>query len=225
MNGWGCEDDPKGEAHGRTFVPPPFACLTEAAANSMTLPSKLLFLPGASGNTGFWLPVAGMLTRPAIHVHMGWPGFRRTAREADVNGINGLVARVLAEVDQPTAVVAQSIGGVIAVLAALERPQAITHMVLTVTSGGIDTAALGAQDWCPEFLAAHPELPHWLTDFKTDLTDRLRSIRIPTLLLWGDADPISPRAVGQRLATLLQNARLHVLPGSTHSCRGRCAAR
>lgn len=39
---------------------------------------------------------------------------------------------------------------------------------------------------------------------------------LPTLLLWGDADPISPVKVGQRLAALLPRAELHVCPGGGH---------
>jgi pimeloyl-ACP methyl ester carboxylesterase len=182
----------------------------------VSLPSKLLFLPGASGNTGFWLPVAGRLTHGATHTHIGWPGFGPTPAESGVSGIEGLVSRVLAEVDQPTALIAQSMGGVVAAMAALERPNLITHLVLTVTSGGINTAGLGAQDWRPEFLAAYPLLPPWFADFRTDLTSRLGSIQAPTLLLWGDADPISPVAVGERLAMLLPNAKLHVLSGGAH---------
>jgi pimeloyl-ACP methyl ester carboxylesterase len=41
--------------------------------------------------------------------------------------------------------------------------------------------------------------------------------RIPTLLLWGDADPISPVQVGQRLAGLLPQSALYVLPGADHA--------
>jgi pimeloyl-ACP methyl ester carboxylesterase len=36
------------------------------------------------------------------------------------------------------------------------------------------------------------------------------------LLVWGDADPISPVVVGRRLAALFANAELVVLPGGTH---------
>ena len=39
---------------------------------------------------------------------------------------------------------------------------------------------------------------------------------MPTLLLWGDAVPISPVAVGQRLQRLLPRSRLVVLPGGQH---------
>jgi pimeloyl-ACP methyl ester carboxylesterase len=36
------------------------------------------------------------------------------------------------------------------------------------------------------------------------------------LLLWGEADPISPVAVGERLAALLPQSRLQVIPGADH---------
>ena len=36
------------------------------------------------------------------------------------------------------------------------------------------------------------------------------------LLLWGDADPISPVAVGQYLAEVFPDADLHVFEGGGH---------
>ena len=53
-------------------------------------------------------------------------------------------------------------------------------------------------------------------DERRDLTGELGRIRAPVLLLWGDADPISPVAVGERLAELLPNAELVVTEGGTH---------
>jgi pimeloyl-ACP methyl ester carboxylesterase len=44
----------------------------------------------------------------------------------------------------------------------------------------------------------------------------LSALRIPTLLLWGDADPISPVEAGRRLAAVLPQAELHVIPGGGH---------
>ncbi len=133
-----------------------------------------------------------------------------------VNGIDDLVAGVVAEIDQPTALIAQSMGGVIAMRAALERPSVVTHLVLTATSGGLNMADLGGRDWRPEFLAANPSAPRWFTDFRASLSPNLRSIDVPTLLLWGDADPISPITVGERLASLLPRAELHVVTGGDH---------
>lgn len=182
----------------------------------MNNPSKLIFLPGASGNTDFWKPAAKLLCHPASHVHFGWPGFGPTPHDPAVNGIEDLVDRVVSELDQPTAIIAQSMGGVVALLAAIKRPELITHLVLTVTSGGIDVSDLAAQDWRPAFIEANPHLPKWFTELKLDLTPAISLIQAPTLLLWGDADPISPIAVGERLASLLPHARLHVFAGGNH---------
>jgi len=180
------------------------------------MPSKLLFLPGALGRTELWWPLANLLTHPATKVHLGWPGFGSTPPDPRVNGIDDLVAKVIAEIDQPTALIAQSMGGVIAIRAALERPDLITHLVLSVTSGGMDMTDLGAQDWRPSFHEENPSLPRWFSTFREDLTPKLHKVRIPTLLLWGDADPISPVSVGLRLASLLPEAELHIFAGGEH---------
>lgn len=187
-------------------------------------PSKLLFLPGASGNVGFWQPVADRLVHPGARQHLGWPGFGPTPPDPRVGGIDDLVARVVAEIDQPTALIAQSMGGVIAMRAALERPDLVTHVVLTVTSGGIDITDLGACDWRPEFFAANPAVPRWFSSCTDNLAPSLHLLTVPALLLWGDADPISPVAVGQRLASLLPHATLHVAPGGTHELANLLAA-
>jgi pimeloyl-ACP methyl ester carboxylesterase len=39
---------------------------------------------------------------------------------------------------------------------------------------------------------------------------------MPTLLIWGDSDPISPVAVGTRLREMLPRATLVVIAGGTH---------
>ena len=182
----------------------------------ITSPDQLLFLPGASGNTQFWHPVAQKLATRAQKFHVGWPGFGDTPSIPGVNSMDDLVVRVLDDIDQPTALVAQSMGGIVAVRVALERPELITHLTLTVTSGGVDMSALGAHDWRPDFAAANPTLPSWFLDDQTDLRLRLAELRMPVLLLWGDSDPISPVRVGQRLAQLLPRAELHVFPGADH---------
>lgn len=179
-------------------------------------PQQLLFLPGASGNRQFWQPLARQLRHPARQVHLGWPGFGDTPAQADVQGMDDLVDLVLQRIDQPTALVAQSMGGIIAVRAALARPALITHLVLSVTSGGVDMGALGASDWRGDYAAAYPQLPRWFVDDHSDLGPRLGQLRMPVLLLWGDCDPISPVAVGQRLAKLLPRACLRVVPGADH---------
>lgn len=180
------------------------------------LPSRLIFLPGASGNTEFWRPAAQCLAYPAEQVHIGWPGFGPTPADPRINSLDDLVARLVPEIDQPTALVAQSMGAIVAMRAALQRPEQVTHLVLSVTSGGVNMPALGAQDWRPEFTAENPGLPRWFIDDQRDLGPRLAELQIPVLLLWGDADPISPVCVGEHLARLLPRATLHVLHKAGH---------
>jgi len=59
-------------------------------------------------------------------------------------------------------------------------------------------------------------LPDWFTSYHDDLAPQLSTLRIPALLLWGDADPISPVQVGERLAGLLPQANLQLIPGGDH---------
>ena len=164
----------------------------------------------------FWLPAADLVRHPAQKRHMGWPGFGPTPADPGVNGIDDLVAMVADEMDGPCALVAQSMGGVVAIRAALARPEYVTHLVLAATSGGMDIAGLGAQDWRALVRKEFPTLPDWFLNHQEDLTPQLSALHMPVLLLWGDADPISPVAVGQQLARHLPHARLQVFNGADH---------
>jgi len=175
-----------------------------------------MFLPGASGNIQFWRPVSAKLRHPGARHFLTWPGFGGVPPEPGVSGIDDLVRRVVGGIPGPVALLAQSMGGVIAVREALEKPDLIRRLVLSVTSGGIDVASLGAEDWRPTYRENNPGLPLWFADERQDLTERIREIAIPVLLLWGDADPISPVAVGRRLAELFPSAELVVFEGGTH---------
>lgn len=183
---------------------------------SSAVPSQILFLPGALGRTQLWEPVAGLLFHHALKRHIGWPGFGSTPPDRHVNGINDLVAMVAARINQPTVLIAQSMGGVIAVRVALEKPELITHLVLTATSGGINVEALGGQDWRPSFHESNPQLPRWFSAYQEDLSEKLPTVPIPTLLLWGDSDTFSPVCVGEHLASLLPCTQLHVVEGGGH---------
>ncbi|WP_341677021.1 alpha/beta fold hydrolase [Niveibacterium sp. SC-1] len=179
-------------------------------------PTQLLFLPGALGRTGFWQPVAARMAHPAEHHFLGWPGFGDEPADPAVRGLDDLVTRVITRIDRPTALIAQSMGGLIAMRAALEKSEWVTHLVLSATSGGIDVAALGGAEWREAFQAANPQLPRWFADRHEDLSARLPAMQAPTLLLWGGVDAISPLRVGERLRALLPDAVLHYFPRGEH---------
>lgn len=50
-----------------------------------------------------------------------------------------------------------------------------------------------------------------------DLPEQSGAIAVPTLLVWGDRDPIAPLAEGRRLERALPRARLVVFPGAGHA--------
>ncbi len=185
---------------------------------------RVLFLPGAGGQGVFWRPVAERLPFPCDPVLFDWPGLGDVPPDPRVRSIDDLVSLVLDRMDRPVDLIAQSMGGVVAIRAALERPAMVRRLVLAVTSGGVDLSRFRAADWRPDYRREFPTAASWILDRGPDMSDRIRTVEAPMLLLWGDADPISPVAVGEYLAGLLPNARLVVINGGGHTmARDRAA--
>ena len=116
----------------------------------------------------------------------------------------------------PVELIAQSMGGLIAIKAALRSPTNIRRLVLTATSGGLPVDNLGGADWRPKYREEFPQAVSWITEHREDLSPSLPAITAPTLLLWGEYDIISPLAVGERLAAVLPNAKLQCIQGGHH---------
>ncbi len=179
--------------------------------------SRVVFLPGAGGDPAFWKPVADRLGPSIDAVRLAWPGLGHVPPRDDVRGFDDLVRLTLETMDRPVDLVAQSMGGVVAIRAALARPDRVRRLVLAATSGGIDVNALGAADWRPDYRRDFPQAAPWVFAPVADVTDRVPSITAPALLIWGDADPISPVAVGRRLGSLLPHATLVVIRAGDHA--------
>ncbi|WEK48651.1 MAG: alpha/beta fold hydrolase [Candidatus Kaistia colombiensis] len=179
----------------------------------------IFFLPGAGGSASFWRPVSERLELAEDRRFFAWPGLGNEPPDPDVRSIDDLVGRVLdalAAAPGPSVLVAQSMGGYVAMQAALAVPHRIRRIVLTVTSAGVPMGELGASNWRESYRASFPQAAGWIADPTEDLSARLPGISAPCLLLWGDSDPISPVAVGERLLGLLPHARLHILAGADH---------
>jgi pimeloyl-ACP methyl ester carboxylesterase len=178
------------------------------------LATPLLYLPGAGGSAGFWRPVAE--TIGGRFELLSWPGLGQEPADPNINSIDDLVSLTLSRIDGPVDLVAQSMGGYVAVKVALAAPARIRRLVLAVTSAGVPMAALGSADWRSDYVRNFPAAAGWIASPTLDLSAQIGAIKAPTLLLWGDADPISPVAVGQRLDSLLPHSSLHVIPGGGH---------
>jgi pimeloyl-ACP methyl ester carboxylesterase len=178
---------------------------------------RLLLLPGAGADPAFWRPAGDRLPAAWPKHYYGWPGLGDQPADPAVSSIDDLVAMVEAELEPgPVDLIAQSMGGVVALSVALRNPGKVRRLVLTATSGGVDVADLTRFDWRANYRREYPAAGTWITEARVDLTARVSSIACPTLLLWGEADPISPLAVAERLLALLPDARMHVVRGGDH---------
>ena len=183
----------------------------------MTAPRRVLFLPGASGDGRFWQPVAERLPVAWRKTFFDWPGLGRIPPRPDLGGLADLARLVLDGAGAgPVDLVAQSMGGVVAMMVALARPERVRRIVLTATSAGIDITPFAPEDWRPEYAQEYPDAAPWILTERPDLSARLPTMTAPTLLVWSDADPISPLGVGRRLAQILPRAELVVIPGVDH---------
>jgi pimeloyl-ACP methyl ester carboxylesterase len=182
----------------------------------MLMAPQVTFFPGASGAGAFWDPVARRLPSDWTRHLLSWPGAGTEPHSPAVTGYADLVAQAAETVGDRGDVVAQSMGGVVAVGLALTHPEKIRRLVLVATSGGLDVGELGGGDWRAEYTAEFPDAARWVTEQHVDYSSQLASITVPTCLIWGDADPISPIAVGRALETALPNSVLHIVADGTH---------
>ncbi len=68
-----------------------------------------------------------------------------------------------------------------------------------------------------DYLAAGALSQIYLNTIKEDLTECARKISVPTLLVWGSEDNMTPLKDGKLFAELIKDSKLEVLPGVGHS--------
>ncbi|HUE28936.1 MAG TPA: alpha/beta fold hydrolase [Solirubrobacteraceae bacterium] len=177
---------------------------------------RIAFFPGAAGSPAFWAPVAERLPDRWEKTLLGWPGAGEQPHDPGVRSFEDLVRRAAGLLDEQTDIVAQSMGCVVAIGLALRHPERVRRLVLVAASGGIDVGALGGVEWRDEYVTAYPQAGRWLSTERPDYTAELARLAAPTLLVSGDADLLSPPAVGQRLRELIPGSSVRVLRGGTH---------
>jgi pimeloyl-ACP methyl ester carboxylesterase len=170
---------------------------------------RVVFLPGIGGRGAIWAAVAERLSEPD-HLLFDWPGFSDVPEDTHVRSLSDLVDLVLARIDAPVDLVAQSLGGVVATHLALRRPDLVRRLVLSGTSAGADVTPLGLN------ASRLPGAPSWFVRDDPDTTLLLPDIKVPVLLIWGEEDAINPPAVGEYLTRLFPSAKLVALPGASH---------
>jgi pimeloyl-ACP methyl ester carboxylesterase len=176
--------------------------------------APVVYLPGAGGRSSFWRPVADRLSYRLAPIVLGYPGFGDVPPMPTLRSTHDLYESLLQVLPAQFDLVAQSMGGVLALRIAIEHPERVRRLVIAALSGGVAMQSLGAVDWRGNFNADPPSAPTWFIEDRTDVSDRLGLVRAPTLLLFGSDDPIAPAAVGAFVQARIPNAALYVVDGS-----------
>lgn len=178
--------------------------------------NNLIFLPGASGSTTFWHPLIEKLPQQYRTKIIGYPGFGDTPESLEVKSFEDLTNYVVNQIHDESVIIAQSMGGIFAVAAALKKPHLVKGLVLIATSGGINLKRFNVQDWREAYRQAFLKYPDWFITTNVNYEEFLSDINIETLLIWGDQDPVSPVEVGTYLNQIFKNSRLHIVKGGDH---------
>lgn len=184
---------------------------------------NLVLLAGASGNTEFWSPLIELLPDRYTKQVIAYPSFHGIAANPDINSFDDLADYVVGQIKQPSILIAQSMGGIFAIKAALEKTALIKGLILIATSGGVNLERFQVQDWRNFYLQEYAEYPNWFTTTNVNYEEFISSIDIKTLLIWGDHDPISPTEVGKYLNHLIQKSDLYIVEGGDHQLAEKCA--
>ena len=82
---------------------------------------------------------------------VAYPSFGDYPDDVDVQNFEDLQDYVLNQIQQSSVVVAQSMGGIFAVQAALQKAEQVQALVLVATSGGIDLSPFQLADWREDY--------------------------------------------------------------------------
>ena len=154
--------------------------------NQMT--PTLLFLPGAGGDPAFWKPLGSLLPDQWNKTYLGWPGLGHQPPSPAVTSFADLVSMTEAALGHTRCdLLAQSMGGAVALQVALRNPGRVRRIVLTATSGGLDVTSMGAANWRAAYRQDYPQANLSIIEGWPDLTGALPSLDHPVLLLWETA--------------------------------------
>ncbi len=199
----------------------------------------VVLVHGLSGSTRWWDRNVPDLAKHYRVYLVNLPGFgafrRRAQRFVLAEATSWLLAWMEAVGLESAHFVGHSMGGYLSLKLAARRPGAVRRLVL-VDPAGMPSGRTMLGHLGPLLLAARYARPTFLpvlvrdalyagplTLLRTardllaeDVREDLRRIEAPTLLLWGENDPLVPPAVGNLLRQEIPDSRLLVLKGAAH---------
>ena len=120
---------------------------------------RVLLLLGAGRDREFWSPLAHPLPADCENIALAWSGLGISPTTPPLAG--STIAGVA--LTTPSDLIAQSMGGVVALRLAARYPEKVPRRVLVATSGGFDLAARDAEDGRDEYRRTYPDAAAWIT--------------------------------------------------------------
>lgn len=127
--------------------------------------------------------------------------------------------------DEPIDLCGLSLGGVLALNYAIERPDKVKSLVLIATPYKMPRMLLKLQNICFRFMpkSMFQQMGFEKKDYiglcksmmELDFTNRLDNISCPVMIVCGEKDNANKKAA-KELAMLLKNARLEIVSGAGH---------
>lgn len=203
--------------------------------------SPVALIHGLGGSSRWWGKNVDALAQRHTVAALDLVGFGRNAsffappRAMPPFGeMSALVARWLETFGERVHLVAHSMGGLIAIRLAAERPELLRSLTLVCAAGipfALDPAPhlrampqpiRGAvkitQFALPDFLRAGPTAVAvaGARILLTDVRTWLAAIEVPTLVVWGAHDPVVPLHYGEEMHRAVAGSRMVVLPNAAH---------
>lgn len=224
------------QSHRRIDLPP--YALWETRAGSGT---PVALLHGLSGSSRWWAKNIEALAERHLVAAVDLLGFGRTRRVRGLprllpsfDEVAALLARWLETFGEPVHFIGHSMGGQIGIRLAAERPDLVRSLMLVNAAGvpfRLDPrphmrtlpkppygGASIARVLVPDFLRAGPTSVAVASTRVVlgDMRARMRALDLPTLLVWGENDPIVPLVYGEMMQREIRGSRLVVIPRAAH---------
>ena len=216
---------------------PPYS-LWETRTGSGT---PVVLLHGLSGSSRWWSRNIDALASKHTVAAVDLVGFGRNRRFFGFPRVlpsfretTALLARWLETFGEPVHLIGHSMGGQIAIALAAERPDLVRSLILVNAAGmpfrfdprphvrAVPKPPYGgisiARVLVPDFFRAGPASVAVASArvVRGDMREWMHAIRVPTLLVWGENDPLVPLVYGEAMQREIADARLVVIPGAAH---------
>ena len=203
--------------------------------------TPVILIHGLGGSADWWRRNIDAIAAEHLAVAIDLVGFgrnrfflRHSALPLGFADVTALLGRWIdANFDQPVHVVGNSMGGHIAIHLAARRPDVVRSLTLVnstgipfevapgqhlgnliVPRGALSFATILARDALrsgPMSIAlAFARL------LRDDARPLLRQIQVPTLLLWGERDPLVPLSYARQMSEIIPSSILAVVPNAGH---------